>query len=58
MTPTMEDLKRARLARGWTQAMLAVRAGVNLNSVSAWERGRITPSKRTIERLRAALEGR
>jgi transcriptional regulator with XRE-family HTH domain len=54
---TMEDLKRARLARGWTQAMLAVRAGVNLNSVSAWERGRITPSKRTIERLRAALEG-
>ena len=36
-------IKELRLAKGWTQAQLAAEAGVQLDTLRQWERGRRTP---------------
>lgn len=47
-------VKQARLAAGWTQQELAVRAGTSQAAVSAYESGVRSPSVTTLERLLAA----
>lgn len=50
-----ERLKRLRKAAGLTQAALAERAGVSLNSVSRWEIGDRQPSWESVVALSKAL---
>jgi transcriptional regulator with XRE-family HTH domain len=47
-------LREARLAAGISQAELAARSGTSQATLSAYERGRKTPSAATLERLLAA----
>lgn len=35
----MQNLKKARLAKGWTQKELAERVGTNQNNISRYETG-------------------
>jgi transcriptional regulator with XRE-family HTH domain len=46
-----ELLRRARLRHGLTQQQLAIRAGTSQAAVSRIERGVVSPSMATIERL-------
>ena len=39
-----QNIKRARLAKDWTQRDLASRLNTDTMSVSRWERGRVRPS--------------
>jgi transcriptional regulator with XRE-family HTH domain len=50
-----ELLKASRLERGLDQATLARRAGTTQNYVSRVERGVVSPSVRTLERLMHAM---
>lgn len=50
-----EVVKRARSQRGLSQSRLALRAGTDQAAVSRIERGDISPSVETVERLLAAL---
>src|SRR5215203_3614741 len=44
-----------RVVREWSQRELAEAAGVRPSSISDWERGKKTPSPRTLERLAGAM---
>jgi transcriptional regulator with XRE-family HTH domain len=48
-------LREARQRAGLSQAELGETVGVHQNTVSAWERGILTPSKDTLVRLIAVL---
>lgn len=48
-------LKQIRQARGFTQASLATRAGVDTATISRIERGVADPTMSTLERLASAL---
>lgn len=39
-----DNIRHARLARGWTQAALAAPIGVTQGAISSWEQGAETPS--------------
>lgn len=41
---TGDQIKRGRIARGWTATDLANRLGVTRSAVSQWETGHTTPS--------------
>jgi transcriptional regulator with XRE-family HTH domain len=43
-----------RRLRGWSQAEMAARSGVNKSSLSAFEKGKAVPSRATLEKLAAA----
>lgn len=45
-----------RLAAGWTQAMLAKRAGVRVETVSRLESTKHAPQAATVERIEAAFK--
>ena len=49
MTP--EDIKRLRLAKGWTQEELAHRMGVTFSTINRWESGKHKPYKLLEEKL-------
>lgn len=51
---TADVLQQSRLAAGLTQGALARRAGTTQSAVSAYERGRKSPSVDTLRRLLAA----
>lgn len=44
MTPFGRAVRKARLARAWSQAQLAERIGVSQATISHWERGEEYPS--------------
>ncbi len=46
-----EQIRRLRLAQGFTQVELAHRLGVSKQSVSNWENNNIQPSIELLERL-------
>src|SRR5579885_2827904 len=48
-------LQRQRRARGWTQEELAERAGLSVQAISVYERGRKLPHKETFARLAEAF---
>ncbi len=48
-------LKRLREAAGWTQDLLADRAGLSVAAVRQWEQGRREPSLGMARRLAEAL---
>jgi transcriptional regulator with XRE-family HTH domain len=50
-----EALRRARQARGWTQAQLAEAAGLSTNYVARLERGELGPSFFVANRLSTTL---
>jgi transcriptional regulator with XRE-family HTH domain len=50
------ELRRARLAREWTQEQLAERMGVAVETISNLERGATIPSLRTLLALAEMLE--
>lgn len=50
-----ETLKKARKARGFTQAELASRLGVTGSAVGQWEQGRTTPGWRQAQQLEELL---
>ena len=57
MTPTTLRLKELRLARGWSQAELARRAGLDVATVSRLETGRRkNPRLETLGSLAKALD--
>lgn len=49
-------LRELRKQRGWTQEMIAEKAGVSYVAVSDWERGRRNPKKPNVLSVAAALE--
>jgi transcriptional regulator with XRE-family HTH domain len=51
-------LRSARLRAGLSQAALAARSGTSQATISAYERGRKTPSVQTLSRLLAATGNR
>lgn len=50
------SIRRAREARGWTQAELAERVGASRPAVGNWEAGRWNPSAPYDQRLREVLK--
>lgn len=50
-----ELIKRSRKRRGISQRSLALRAGTDQAAVSRIERGEVSPSVETVERLLAAM---
>jgi len=50
-----KNLKRARSAKGWTQVVLAKKAGINSNYYAKIERAEISPSYETFEKIFKAL---
>jgi transcriptional regulator with XRE-family HTH domain len=48
-------LKQARLDKGFTQATLAEKAGLNTNYYAKLERGELKPSIETLEKVVKAL---
>lgn len=52
---TAQNIRQARLRRGWTQEMLAQQVGVTLSSVQRWESGEAKPRTRKRDALAAAL---
>lgn len=50
-----ETIRRRRLANGLTQAQLARRAGSTQAAISRLERGEVSPSFETVERLLAVM---
>jgi len=50
-----KNLKKARSAKGWTQVVLAKKAGINSNYYAKIERGDINPSYETFEKIFKAL---
>lgn len=53
--PARTDFRAERLARGWTQAQLAERAGVSKATVSNVERGVPSLTAPAVRRILAAL---
>lgn len=51
-----DNVRRVRLARGWSQGVLAEKSGLHLNTVGALERGALNASVDVIERLALTLE--
>lgn len=51
-----ERLRDARLARGWSTRDLAQAGAIALNTVSLIERGKVSPTVSTLQKLAAALE--
>ena len=45
-----------RERRGWTQAQLAERCGVDQGDISRIERGSVSPTTRTLQRIADALD--
>lgn len=52
----MEELKRLRTERGWSQQRLADESGVNKATINQVEQGKRTPGIHTLERLAAAMD--
>ena len=48
---TGEQIRKARLARGWSQTFLAEKIGVSTEAVSAWEREKYVPDEINTEAL-------
>ena len=55
-TGSNSPISERRLALGLTQEQLAEKAGVNLRQISAWERGAIVPSGKSLVKLSKALD--
>ncbi len=51
----MQNTKRARDAKGWTQAALARRSGVDAQTISRIENGRLNPTVAVARRIASAL---
>ena len=51
-----DQIRKHRLELHWLQADLARAIGVNVVSVSNWERGTATPSRRMLTRIQEFLE--
>ncbi|MBL8432084.1 MAG: helix-turn-helix transcriptional regulator [Dechloromonas sp.] len=51
-----KNLARTRKTRGWTQATLAERLGMEPESISRFERGATLPSLATLEQIAAFLD--
>ena len=51
-----ERLKNVRKEKGLTQADLAEKAGISINSVRLYESGKITPKVETLQKIADALE--
>ena len=56
MSRVGEEVKRLRLAKGWTQEQLAVYAGSSQPTVNLLEAGKRNPSAATLDKLARALE--
>jgi transcriptional regulator with XRE-family HTH domain len=54
LVPSGDEIREARDLLGWTQAYLASRLNVSMETISNWERG-ATSAKRHAGRLRAVL---
>ena len=52
----MEELKRLRMRRGYSQRQLATRSGIDQGSISDIEAGKRSPSVSTLERLVGAMD--
>lgn len=51
-----KNLAKTRKAKGWTQAALAERLGMEPESISRFERGATLPSLTTLEQIAAYLD--
>ena len=50
-----ERIKEARLSRGWTRRVLAIKCGFTEASIYGWEGGKYSPSERGIRALEKAF---
>ena len=50
-----EQIRKARVARGWTQAQLAFRAGLRESAICKYERGYFEPRINTLRKIAKAL---
>ncbi len=46
-----ERIRKLRRERNWTQKQLGQMAGIDQNNISQYESGKITPTRRTVDRL-------
>lgn len=51
----IEELKRLREQKGYTQTDLAKLVGVTMNSIARWEQGSNAPSEENLEKLNEVL---
>lgn len=54
--PTYRQSKAARQLIDWTQADLAKASGINRATIERFERGEVTPQRRTLETIADAFE--
>lgn len=52
----MDELRRIRRERGWSQQKLSNESGVNKSTINQVEQGKRTPGIQTLEKLAGALE--
>lgn len=52
----MNNIKRARIAKGMQQKELAITIGVSQSAVTAWETGAKNPSMANIAKMAKALD--
>jgi transcriptional regulator with XRE-family HTH domain len=57
MTKVGEDVRKARLAKGWTQHRLAAAVGMRETNLCKLENGHHEPATPTLQRLAKALGG-
>lgn len=51
-----ERIRKLRRERNWTQKKLGQMAGIDQNNISQYESGKITPTRRTVDRLAEIFE--
>lgn len=55
-SPSVEQVKAARALLGWSQADLALQAGVSTSTIADFERGQGRTAPATVEAIRTAIE--
>ena len=51
-----ELIQQARRRRGWSQAELARRLGTSQSAIARWERGFVSPTVKTLDRIVRACD--
>lgn len=56
MAHVLETITKYRLAHGWTEYELSVKAGLPQSTISSWYRKDMTPSISSLEKICAAFD--
>lgn len=56
MAQVLDIITKYRMAHGWTEYELSVRAGLPQSTISSWYRKKMTPSISSLEKICAAFD--